>query len=163
MGAKELIALAIAMIIAIGGTLYVAGKGETKVLQQKIVQTNQTISTAREWASTYAGISVSKDYTGINMASLKAKGLFNYDVVGTGATSYIEMPFEDTIQLSIAPSTNNKEFILTVTLSSSNNFDATFKQIFEDKLNADIKTSATAITSYTATSADGKIAFQFAN
>ncbi|KAB7891327.1 hypothetical protein [Poseidonibacter ostreae] len=160
MGAKELFSIALVMILTIGSISYVSGKGDAKILQQKIVQTHQTISTVREWATTFAGISVTKDYTGISMSALNAKGLHTYDVATGG---YIKMPFEDTIQVSVSPSTNNKEFVIAISLNTSNNFTDVEKQIFEDKLNADNDSSSTAITGYTTTNADGTISFQFSN
>lgn len=163
MGDKQLIAIGIAMLISIGAMLYMSFGGDTKLLQQKIIQTQQGVQTIRDWSVTYAGISTTKDYKDISMQSLKAKGLFNYDVKGSGTSSTIELPSDDTINLSVASSSNNKEFIITVSLGSSNNFDATQKQIFEDKLNADLKSSSTQVTSYTSSGADGTISFQFSN
>ncbi|MCT7910698.1 hypothetical protein N5912_02545 [Arcobacter lacus] len=163
MGEKQLIAFGIVMLMAIGSMLYMSFGGDTKLLQQKIIQTQQGVQTVRDWAVTFAGISTTKDYKDISMQSLKAKGLFNYDVNGSGTSSTIKLPSDDSINLALAASSNNKEFIVTVTLASDNNFDETEKQIFEDKLNADLKSSATQVTSYTSSGADGTISFQFSN
>lgn len=163
MGDKQLIAIGIAMLISIGAMLYMSFGGDAKLLQQKIVQTQQGVQTVRDWAVTYAGISTTKDYKDINMTALKTKGLFKYDVDGGGASSTIVLPSDDSINLAIAPTTNNKEFIVTVSLGSNNNFDATQRQIFEDKLNADLKSSATQTSGYTSSGADGTISFQFSN
>lgn len=160
---KEMIGYAILIMLVLSGMAYFTLKGDTKTLHQKIMQTAQTVSTVRDMATTFSGISVHKDFTGINMASMKAKQLFQYDVVGTGNSSTIAMPFDDTILMAIAPTTNNKGYIITISLTASTDMDAVSKQTFEDKLNADFKSSTVAITGYTSSGADGTLSFQFAN
>lgn len=160
---KEFIGYVVLIILMLMSMAYFVSNSGAKELQQKIMQTEQTISSFREMAATYRGLSIHRDFTGINMASMKAKQLFSYDVAGTGATSTVAMPFDDTILMSIAPTNNNKGYILTVSLSANNDFDAVSKQNFEDKIYSDLKTSAVNITGYTSSSADGKLQLQFTN
>lgn len=160
---KDMIGYAILIILMIIGITFFASKGDVKVLQQKIMQTEQTISTVSDMARTFAGVSIYKDYTGINMATMKSKGLFQYDVDGTGTSSTIAMPFDDTILMSISPTSNNKGFIITVSLSAHSDLDATGKQTFEDKIYADFKSTASNITGYTASGGDGTLSLQFAH
>lgn len=160
---KEMIGYAILIGLILAGMAYFMLKGDTKTLQQKIMQTEQTVSSIRDMATTYAGLSVHKDFTGISMANLKAKQLFQYDVNGTGVSSTIAMPFDDTILMSVAPTPNNKGYIVTISLSANSDLDAVSKQTFEDKINADFKSSTVNITGYTSGGADGTISLQFAN
>lgn len=160
---KEMIGYAILIGLILAGMGYFMYKGDTKTLHQKIMQTEQTVSTVRDMATTFAGISVNKDFTGINMASMKAKQLFQYPVIGAGSSSTIAMPFDDTILMSIAPTTNNKGYVITISLTASTDMDAVSKQTFEDKINADFASSTISITGYTASGADGTITLQFAN
>lgn len=160
---KEMIGYAILIGLILAGMAYFMLKGDTKTLQQKIMQTEQTVSSIRDMATTYAGLSIHKDFTGISMQSMKAKQLFQYDVNGAGTGSTIAMPFDDTILMSVAPTPNNKGYIVTISLSASSDLDAIAKQTFEDKINADFKSSAVNITGYTAGGADGAISIQFAN
>lgn len=160
---KEMIGYAILIGLILAGMGYFMLKGDTKTLHQKIMQTEQTVSTVRDMATTFAGISVYKDFTGINMASMKAKQLFQYTVTGTGSSSTIAMPFDDTILMSIAPTTNNKGYIITISLTVNTDMDAVSKQTFEDKINADFASSTVSISGYTSSGADGTIILQFAN
>lgn len=160
---KEMIGYAILIGLILAGMAYFMLKGDTKTLQQKIMQTEQTVSSIRDMATTYAGLSVYKDFTGLNMESMKAKQLFQYDVTGTGVGSTIAMPFDDTILMAVAPTLNNKGYIVTISLSGNTDLDAVAKQTFEDKINADFKSSTVNITGYTAGGADGTISLQFAN
>ncbi len=66
---KEMIGYAILIGLILAGMAYFMLKGDTKTLQQKIMQTEQTVSSVRDMATTYAGLSVHKDFTGISMAN----------------------------------------------------------------------------------------------
>ncbi len=160
---KEMIGYAILMILMVAGMAGLVERGEPKKLEQKIVQTSQSIDVARGWASTFAGISTTKDFTNLNMETVKEKGIMKYDVVGTGDTSYIELPFDDTIRLSLRATTTGKSFIVSIKHSSNSSMDTTQLQIYENKVNADNEKTADSIQGYTSSGADGELEFTFSN
>lgn len=163
MGAKEWITVAFILVISAVAMLNVTEKSEPKMLQQKITMTTQTIDTIRSNANTYAGLVPTKDYTNLSMDNLKTKGIIDYPVSGTGATSTITAPFDDQLTFSIAPMSGNKKFTVTVTAIANTSMDAVQKQQFEDTINAYALAGAGTISGYTTTGADGKISLNFAN
>lgn len=146
MGAKEWITVAFILVISAVAMLNVTEKSEPKMLQQKITMTSQTIDTLRSNANTYAGIVPTKDYNGINMASLKSSGIIDYTVNGAGATSTFTAPFDGEMKFALEPLAGNKKFKITVTNSSNSSMDATQLDQWQKNLEAYAKAGAGTAT-----------------
>ena len=125
MGAKEWITVAFILVISAVAMLNVTEKSEPKMLQQKITMTAQTVDTLRSNANTYAGIVSTKDYNNLNMASLSTTGIIDYTVTGAGSTSSFTAPFDSEMTFSIAPTTGNKKFTVTINNSTNSSMDST--------------------------------------
>jgi hypothetical protein len=149
------------VLMVVGGSA-VVDAFEPKKFEQKVAMTQDHISSVRGWATTYANLTTSKDFTGINMASIGAKGIMQLPIVGTGATSTVVAPFDKEMSFAVTPVTGNKKFTITITQSASTSMDATQMQMFEDLINNWVVGIGGATSGYQSSSADGDIAIIFA-
>lgn len=149
-------------LTAVGITAVVESSGSKK-LEQKIVMTQDHLSTVRSWANTYAGLTPTKDFTGINIETMGAKGIINLPIIGTGATATVNAPYDNEMSFAVTPVTGNKRFTIAITQSSNTPMDAIEKQLFEDMINSWATSVAGTVGGYTATTADGNISVTFGN
>lgn len=140
MGTKELILIGIAMLLSLTGISVGYDTYQDKKFMAKVTSTVSALQQVNNWANTWTQMNAPRfDNANINIATMKTDldDMSQVTVTGTGTASAWQLPFDSRFTISVAPTTDGRNRIFTISASGSEWTTAQkgkFETIFDQKM-----------------------------